>query len=255
MKFATGMLRLNRPSSMQRTLSGEQVEAFYHDEFVEDQARDFVELVGRDSSGAYVLDIGGGCGFFAKRLAEITGCRITVIDTDPVSIEACRRAGIEAIKGDALDPGVRQNADVVTFNMILHHLIGSSERATESLQRDALALWREHARAIFVNEYIYESFIKNLSAKLIFLITKSRVLSAIGRTVARFIPAFKANTFGVGVRFRSRDEWQHLFASAGYEVKSSVLGAREKVVFPLRLLLIRDVRRDSFLLAPKRIHD
>ena len=37
------------------------------------------------------------------------------------------------------------------------------------------------------------------------------------------VPSLKANTFGVGVRFRAHGEWLRVFESAGYDVKSSVV--------------------------------
>lgn len=235
---------------MQKTLSTDQIEAFYHDEFVEDQTRDFISLVGR-GSGLRVTDVGGGCGFFALRLAHLTGANVRVIDTDPASVDACRRAGIEAICGDALDPAITADDGIVSFNLILHHLIGASERVTLDLQRKALAAWRTHARAVFVNEYIYESWIGGFSGWLIFRVTSSRILSRIARAIATVVPSLKANTFGVGVRFRSHREWVRIFAAAGYDVKACVVGKGERVSLPRRLLLIKSIHRDSFLLQPK----
>jgi SAM-dependent methyltransferase len=237
---------------MQKTLSNEQLEVFYHDEFVEDQTRDFISLVGTDAGGAKVVaDIGGGCGFFAKRLSHLAGYTVKVIDTDPASVEACRRIGVAAVRGDALNPQMAGDEDIVSFNLILHHLVGTSEQVTLDLQRKALAVWRAHARALFVNEYIYESYVGNVSGWLIFQITKNRILSWIGRAVSTVVPSFRANTFGVGVRFRSHQEWVNVFALAGYDVKSSMIGDEEYVSPPLRLLLIKRIRRDSFLLKPR----
>ena len=103
---------------------------------------------------------------------------------------------------------------------------------------------------VFVNEYIYESYIDGLSGRLIFHITKSRLLSAVGRAIASVVPALRANTFGVGVRFRSHDEWTTLFRDAGFEVVRARLGEPERVAFARRALLIKAIRRDSFLLRP-----
>jgi SAM-dependent methyltransferase len=238
----------------QQLLSTEQVRAFHHDGFVEEQVGHFMSLLGaaaRDDPSE-VLDVGGGCGFFAQRLTALTGRRVLVMDTDAASIEACRRVGVEAMYGDALRPEVTGRGGVVTFNQILHHLVGHSERATQELQRQALSVWREQARAVFVNEYIYESYLGNLSGWLIFQITKSKLLSWFGRAVATFVPSLKANTFGVGVRFRAHREWLRLFESAGYDVRSSILGVEEKVSLARRMLLIKHRRRDSFLLEPRR---
>lgn len=240
---------------MQKALSNGQLEAFRHDEFVEDQIRHFILLVGVDADGGKVVtDIGGGCGFFAKRLSDLTGHKVRVIELDAPSVEMCRRGGVEALRGDALDPPMAGDEEVVSFNLILHHLVGPSEQVTLDLQRKALAIWRAHSPAVFVNEYIYESYVGNLSGWLIYQITKSRILSYIGRVVSIVIPSLKANTFGVGVRFRAHQEWVRVFESAGYDVKSSAFGDEEDIALPLRLLLIRRIRRDSFLLQPRLTH-
>jgi hypothetical protein len=59
------------------------------------------------------------------------------------------------------------------------------------------------------------------------------------------------NTFGVGVRFRSHDEWLEIFTALGLEVLGTVRGAEEVVSLPRRMLLIKSCRRDSFLLKFK----
>lgn len=235
---------------VQATLSAEQIEAFYHDEFVDDQVRDFCSMLGGESDGKVVVDIGGGCGFFAKRLAEKAGERTRVIDMDSRSIEECRRSGVDGRIGDALSPGVEGDEGVVTFNLILHHLIGSNEKETRQLQLGALKPWIGKTKYVFVNEYIYQSWIKNLSGRLIYNITSSRILSFIARIISKIIPAFKANTFGVGVRFRSHDEWCRIFSEAGYRVADSRIGQPEHISPPLRVLMIKTIRRDSFVLVP-----
>ena len=236
---------------MQKILSAEQIEAFYHDEFVVEQARDFASLIGSVGSERRVTDMGGGCGFFAKRLMAQANYRVRVVDMDVASIDACHASGVEATLGDALTPINQGDEDVVSFNMMLHHLVASSERATRTLQSDALAVWKPHVRAVFVNEYIYESYFGNVSGWLIFKITKNPILSQIGRIVSTVVPSLKANTFGVGVRFRASDEWIRLFDSAGYVLKSKTVGESEPVSFARRLLFIKQVRRDSYLLEPK----
>jgi hypothetical protein len=237
---------------MQETLSGEQLEAFYHDEFVADQTRDFVALLGSSGgAGRVVVDVGGGCGFFARRLVQLAGVRVRVLDMDPVSVETCHQAGVEAVQGDALAPVVAGDEQIASFNLVLHHLVGASEKLTRDLQTRAIAVWRAQVSHVFVNEYIYESHVGRLSGWLIYQITSSRILSAIGRTIAKIVPSFRANTFGVGVRFRAHQEWRELFQAAGFDVQASVQGASERVAPPLRLLLIKYIRRDSYLLTPR----
>lgn len=234
---------------MQKTLSQSQIEAFYHDHFVESQVQHFTTLA-RPQDGRMIVDLGGGCGFFASGLQRVTGRQVRVLDTDRVSVESCLASGIEAVVDDALAPHIRGDEDVVCFNLILHHLVGPSEAATLDLQRRALEAWRSHARAVFVHEYIYDSYVGTLSGRLIYEITSSRLLSALASAVSRLVPSLRANTFGVGVRFRAREEWVKLFESLGFKVTGSVRGVEEGVSPARRLLLIRSCRRDSFLLEP-----
>ena len=239
-------------TSLQTTLSREQVAEFYHDDFVEDQIRDFVALVGpMDEHGCVVLDVGGGMGYFARRL-RVVGYPVRVLEMDPASVAACAQAGLEAALGDALDPPMAGDERVVSFNLVLHHLVGASERVTRGLQSRALAAWLGHAERLFVNEYIYESYVGHCSGRLIYQVTKSRLLSWVGRIVSKAVPSLRANTFGVGVRFRAHEEWRRLFAAAGYTVESSSVGQAEAVSLAQRFLLIKQIRRDSFVLKPSR---
>jgi hypothetical protein len=236
----------------QRILAADQLKAFYHDEFVEDQVRDFGVLVPRGEVRGVVVDIGGGCGYFARRLADIEGVKTRVIDQDPSSVEASRGIGVEAEPGDALAPSPAGDEGIVCFNLILHHLVGPTDGATRALQIKALRSWRGKVPVLFVNEYIYESFVGTVSGRLIYAITSSRLLSAVGVGIARLVPAFRANTFGVGVRFRSHQEWLTLFAEAGFHVVGTRIGVPERISPPLRSLLISVIRRDSFRLEPIR---
>ena len=240
-------------SAQQKTLTDQQIEAFHHDEFVVDQSRDFLALFQANQAAVrVVVDIGGGCGFFARRLAQLAPLDVRVVDLDPGSVIVCRGAGISASIGDALDPVIAGDEDVACFNLVLHHLVAKTEAATVKLQRRALAVWHQRAKALFVNEYIYESFLADISGWLIFQITKSRVLSWVGRKAATVVPALKANTFGVGVRFRSNREWERVvFGPAGYLVRGRLLGRDERIPLVWRLLLIKAIRRDSFLLVPR----
>lgn len=236
----------------QRVLKTQQIEEFYHDVFVTTQVRDFVELVEKANLPIRkVVDIGGGCGFFAGALAKKIGLDVRVVDMDPGSVEACLKKGVPAEIGDALNPTQRGNEDVVSFNLILHHLIAATDAETKALQMRALALWRPIAKAVFVNEYIYDSYFGNASGWLIYQITSSQLLSAFGQAVAKLIPSLRANTFGTGVRFRANREWIDFFDSAGFKVVAYRRGPEENVSLPRRILMIRSCRRDSFLLVAK----
>lgn len=232
----------------QAKLSSAQIEAFYHDDFITDQVRDFRELVGGRGSEV-VVDIGGGCGYFAHHLSLAAGYQTRVVDMDPASIESCRKIGVEGVIGDALAPTIHGDEHIICFNLILHHLVGANERETRALQLRALRAWAGKGVRVFVNEYIYQSVVGRTSPRLIYEITSSRLLSTIARPIASLVPALRANTFGVGVRFRSHEDWLELFAEAGFGVMDKRLGQEEEISLPRRALLIKSIRRDSFLLA------
>lgn len=231
----------------QTKLSAEQVQAFYHDEFVNDQVRDFLDLVG-PMGDELVVDIGGGCGFFAHQLSQTGGYPTRVLDMDPTSIASCHELGLDARIDDALAPEVAGDEKIVCFNLILHHLVGTNERETRTLQLKAMRAWQGRGVRVFVNEYIYQSIVGQVSPRLIYEVTASRVLSRIGLLVSKFIPSFRANTFGVGVRFRSHEQWLGMFAEAGFRVADKRIGQAEPISLPRRTLLIKTIRRDSFLL-------
>ncbi len=177
-----------------------------------------------------------------------------MLDNDVQSVLICQQAGIEGIQGDALNPPMAGHDNVVCFNMILHHLVGETEEATLDLQSRALSVWHSNVSAIFVNEYIYESFVNlDFTGWLIFRITSSPHLSMLCNLVAKLVPSLNANTFGVGVRFRSHIEWQRIFVSLGFDVVGIVKGKQECVSLARRLLLIKNCRRDSFLLKPSAL--
>lgn len=221
-------------------------QAFYSDRFASDQAYDFASFAGRRHG--VVVDVGGGCGHFAARLFR-AGCSVRVIDTDEKSVAACRRVGIDAQVADALSPPIAGDEHAACFNLILHHLIGASERITRELQSQALIAWRYQAEYIFVNEYVYDSFLGDFSGRLIYEVTSSKALSAIAAMVGRFFPMLKANTLGVGVRFRSEASWRRLFADAGYEVAAYRRGEEEIHRSSIRrVLLVKSIRRDSFFI-------
>jgi SAM-dependent methyltransferase len=238
---------------MQKTLSTKQIEAFHHTDFVEDQVKHFIMLFSERPLLDNVLDVGGGCGHFASKLNATNLYKAKVIDMDPASIDACRAVGVDASIGDALAPTIAGDEDIVCFNLILHHLVSGSDMESLKLQKQALMAWHKSAKALFVNEYIYDSYIKFFSGWLIFQITRSTALSAIGRFVAKFIPSLNANTFGVGVRFRSHVEWCAIFEAAGFTIDSVISGDNEFVSLARRLLFIKNIRRVSYVLTPNKL--
>ena len=240
----------NHSEITQRHLAPSQTAEFYHDRFVTDQVAAFLRLMA-EWPAALVADVGGGCGYFARALQGASGWRVRVLDLDAPSVQACHQHGIDAAVADALLPPVRGDEAAATFNLVLHHLVGRSESETRRLQVCALRAWRDQVPRLCVHEYIYESGrFGGLSGALIYAITSSRLLSSIGQAIARWVPSLRANTFGVGVRFRTAAEWQVLFGEAGWRIDARVVGPDEPISLARRLLFIRSCRRDSFLLVP-----
>jgi hypothetical protein len=242
--------------AVQKKLSAAQIEAFYSDDETANQVQHFLELTkGVDlDDRKKIVDVGGGCGHFARQITQRTGLPVRVLDTDPTSISICREAGVaDAEIGDALAPPIRGDEGVVTFNLILHHLIGDTTRKTRELQIAALRTWRGAADYVYVNEYVYQApLATDFAGLMIYLVTRSRTLSLLGSAISRlpFLKALRANTFGVGVRFRSNASWRNLFRDSGYEIVAFAPGPHEDMPLSRRLLLIWSKRRDSYLLRP-----
>ena len=242
---------------MQRKLSAEQVEMFHHSEFVREQAADFQKML-KDrefNRQDVIVDIGGGVGHFATLISNQQKCKVRILDVDEASIKkvfAKKNDNVDGLVADALSPPIFGDERGVTLNLILHHLVGDTEALTQDLQQKAVSPWKSTVDWIFINEYIYESFCGNISGKLIYWITANKFLSYLAAFVAKFIPSLKANTFGVGVRFRAHKEWLKLFNAWGFDVVSVTEGKPEFISPPRRILLLRKIQRNSYLLKPSQ---
>src|SRR5690348_14282712 len=112
---------------VQKVLSVEQVEAFHHDSFVQDQVRQFISMVDVPPGKRLVIvDVGGGIGAFAHRMQSQTPHELRVIDLDKASLLKCEKVGVKCTIVNALAPSMTGDEDVATFNMMLHHLVGKS---------------------------------------------------------------------------------------------------------------------------------
>lgn len=65
--------------------------------------------------GELVVDVGTGSGYVAERFAEETDARVVGIDISPLAVREARERGVEAVRGDLLDP-LSGPVDVVLFN-------------------------------------------------------------------------------------------------------------------------------------------
>ena len=232
-------------------LSPEQVSEFFHDEFVQDQTRHFTMLV-QDFNR--LSDLGGGVGHFAKAISEIYHKPVQVIDLDNESLRLAKENGLEVFYDDIIQTRHADKSDIVSLNLVLHHLVGGSQKKTDSLQVAALsnqANGKMEESKLFINEYVYESYISDEFASwAIFSITSSSFLSTVARQIGRFVPSLKANTLGVGVRFHSLRGWIQLFERAGWKVERHIEGQPEMISVPRRLsFALKSCRRDSFILS------
>ena len=110
--------------STQKILSQDQITAFYHELFVENEVDDFVALSDFSVTPSLdnIVDMGGGCVFFAKALQNRIHLKVKVLDSDSQSIDFCKQEGIDATYGDALKPTIVGDESIVCFNLILHSL-------------------------------------------------------------------------------------------------------------------------------------
>src|ERR1017187_6687189 len=125
------------PSSPQQAvLNRDQLDAFDFDGFVESQYLALRMLVSENNiyldANDYIVDIGGGRGYFAKRISALHS-RVRVYETDPKSIDHCYSIGIEARLVDAVRPEIMGDEKIICFNLILHHLIGSTDTETRRI--------------------------------------------------------------------------------------------------------------------------
>lgn len=238
----------------QRQLGQQQIAKFRKDKFVTVQVEHFHGLMRSLKVDGTVVDMGGGCGHFAHGLTEF-GFKTRVVDTDEKSVQLARERyqQIDAVVGDALAPAPAGDEAVVCFNLMLHHLVADTDAKTLELQKRALEAWKGRADYLFVNEYIYESYLPGFTGRLVYEITSNKVLSAVGKVLSkpRVMRFLRANTFGVGVRFRSHEEWLQVFDELGFEVVATTRGEPEPVQKTRRLLLLRHLSRDSFLLRAR----
>ena len=68
----------------QKLLNEQQIEAFYVDCFASDQVRHFEQLTQtlEIDRTKFVVDVGGGVGYFARELHDKTRLKVRVLDTD-----------------------------------------------------------------------------------------------------------------------------------------------------------------------------
>ena len=115
----------------QKHLNSSQLSKFHIDDFANLQLTYFRQLISLTDidSEKVIVDIGGGSGFFAKKIAEFYQRLVRVIDLDKVALEkVSTHSNVESVYGDALDPSISGDEGIVCFNLVLHHLVGKNQK-------------------------------------------------------------------------------------------------------------------------------
>jgi SAM-dependent methyltransferase len=171
-----------------------------------------------------VLDVGGGNGQFVDRLLQLypsaTGC---VFDYSSSMLSKSRPDSRKTlVQGSATELGKHfsgRRFDLITVNMLLHHLVGQTEKETLENVNSCLLSIRELLTPtghLIVYEQTYEGVLPGLQpGKIIFSLTSVK-----NTLISRALRNLGANTAGTGVRFRSRNEWIALFQGARFKIRN-----------------------------------
>jgi ubiquinone/menaquinone biosynthesis C-methylase UbiE len=240
-------------------LRDDQLEAF-DTEYVSNRRWPIVErcLKAHFPDGRFsFLDIGGGNGVFADRVLDnYPEASAAVLDNSDKLLARnrpdSRKVLIHASASD-LEHVVDRCYDVIFFNWVLHHLLGSSYATTLQNMRlalsDAVSFLTERGR-VSVFENMYDGLVVDgLPSRLIYTLTSSRRLAPFTRRMG-------ANTAGVGVCFLSRRAWGAQFERAALRVERYSDDARWQVAIHRRVFLhLGNIRCGHFWLAPDREPD
>jgi SAM-dependent methyltransferase len=250
---------ISQRQAKQRVLPQMAIDAFDTPEGTAEQLQHFKTMLGYTHESVFsLLDVGGGTGFFASAVQnEFPHAAITILDLDESSVRKGIASGLNALHGSIINPPTEirgKTFDVVSFNLMLHHIIGDDEPSTYELQRRALEQGLKlmsNEGKMFVHEICYEGrLLRDLSARLIYGITSSRFIGAAIRVMGKAIAALSANTAGIGVRFRPSHAWMTLASKAGLSLVSGCKGEPEQHSWMRTLfLLIREVRRHSWVMS------
>ena len=198
------------------------------------------------------LDIGGGAGHFATRVRTVyPEWSVCVSDISDLLLNVSNSKGLNVVKYSVLDdvPDDFVGAfDVVSANLVLHHLIGSEDVQTSINVARAIANIHKMVASnglvsVFEDNYLGSLF-HDLPGRLIYELTKRQEIAWLTRRLGA------ANTAGVGVRFRSARAWRELFEFSGFTVRSLAFGTDNGVGRVKKLLLtIREANSCHFSLT------
>jgi Methyltransferase domain len=153
------------------------------------------------------LDVGGGNGMFADRLLDYyPRSRGTVLDNSQLLLDRNKTHPHKKMILDSVEnlSKLSERYDLICFNWLLHHLVGSSYSETRknisTAIESVIPLLTDDGRvSIFENMYNGLLF-DGLPSRVIFTLTSNQ-------TISGAIKKMGANTAGVGVCFLSQKEW------------------------------------------------
>jgi SAM-dependent methyltransferase len=198
------------------------------------------------------LDVGGGNGRFADRLlAEFPSARGAVLDNSEALLALNTTNDRKTIINDSVEnlDSIADRFDVIFVHWLLHHLVGSSYELTKHNQLATLQTLRKMLAAggrISVFENMYRGWLwEELPGWLIYQLTSAKAIAAMVRRMG-------ANTAGVGVCFRSKNEWRATIENAGFQIAAYT--EPDNWIWPLRpiwrvVLHIRQVQVAHFWLV------
>jgi SAM-dependent methyltransferase len=244
-----------RPNTTSRPLSPVQVETFSELSVTRENraayeagiASRFVERPFRH------LDVGGGAGGFAawlrKRFPEAES---TVLERNESLAGRARDAGVDRVVCGTLEEASAclpvNGYDLVTVNLVLHHLVVGGYAATRRLQRRALetlgGLVAPGGWLCILEDLPVPWGPALLPTRLVHGLTSLRRAGGIFQRLG-------AVSAGTGVCFLPRGEWLRLFAGAGLACEEERLSPPKRLprwqTWPLGM---RCMRRGLFWLRP-----
>jgi SAM-dependent methyltransferase len=231
---------------MQVMLNDQQLEYFDY-EYVTDESwagfQNAVAIQFPDVPKLRFLDMGGGAGHFAKRVANAyPAWDIYVMDIAAPLLKEAQKKGLKVINLSILDDTPAEWAgsfDIVSLNWVMHHLVGKNSADTDSnvlrALRNVKRLLSPRGIVSVYEHNVWGYFSHDFPGRLVYELTSSKML-------ARLMSKLGSNTAGVGVRFRSVRAWQDIFESVGFSLKTT--GDYTGTPWPTykkKLLLMKDV--------------
>ena len=166
------------------------------------------------------IDVGGGNGLYADRiLFSFPSSNVIIVEPDEGLLGKNRRHSRKLlVKGTyQCAPISRGVHDVVGFNWVLHHFVGSNYSESLEIQREGLERAYQQLKPgglLLVFENFYEgSIFHDLPGRLIYSLTASKALRPVTRQLG-------ANTAGVGVSFHSENTWVTMIEQQGFNILS-----------------------------------